>query len=57
LAVPHFPGPEKTQRCQATTVSGSTMASAERQPLQMRESQTHHKRSNGFNFGRFLADR
>jgi uncharacterized protein YcbX len=44
-------------RCQATTVSGSTMASAERQPLQTRESQTHNKRSNGVNFGRFLEDR
>jgi hypothetical protein len=29
----------------------------ERQPLQMRQSQTHNKRSNGVNFGRFLADR
>jgi hypothetical protein len=36
--------------------SGSTRASAERQPLQMRESQTHNKRSNGVNFGRFLED-
>jgi len=47
----------KPLRCQATTVSGSTMASAERQPLQMRESQTHNKRSDGVNFGRFLEDR
>ena len=31
--------------------------SADRQPLQMRESQTHNRRSTGVNFGRFLADR
>jgi hypothetical protein len=33
------------------------MANAERQSLQMRENQTHNKRSHGVNFGRFLADR
>jgi len=47
----------KLLRCHATTVSGLTMASADRQPLQMRESQTHNRRSTGVNFGRFLADR
>jgi hypothetical protein len=33
------------------------MASAERQPLQMRDSQTHNRRTPGVNFGRFLAAR
>jgi len=47
----------KPARCQAMTVSGLTMASAERQSLQMRENQTHNKRSHGDNSGRFLADR
>src|SRR5271165_3734731 len=47
----------KPLRCQATTVSGRTMASAERQPLQMRDSQTHNRRSTRVNFGRFLTDR
>jgi hypothetical protein len=37
----------KPLRCQAMTVSGSTMASAERQSLQTRDSQTHNRRSNG----------
>jgi len=47
----------KPLRCQARTVSGSTMASAERQSLQMRESQTHIRRSTRVNFDRFLEDR
>jgi hypothetical protein len=47
---------QKPLRCQATTVSGSTTASAERQSLQMRDSQTHNRRSPGVSFGRFLAD-
>jgi hypothetical protein len=47
----------KPLRCQATTVSGRTMANAERQPLQMRDSQTHNRRSTRVNFGRFLMDR
>src|SRR5229473_6191112 len=47
----------KPARCQATTVSGLTMTSAKRQSLQMRDSQTHNRRSPGVNLGRFLADR
>ena|ERR1700730_13586068 len=43
----------KPARCQEMTVSGLTMASAERQ---MRDSQTHNRRSPEVNFGRFLAD-
>jgi Transposase IS116/IS110/IS902 family len=45
------------RRCQARSVSGLTMVSAERQPLQMRQSQTHNKRSARVSFGRFLEDR
>src|SRR5437016_7970216 len=44
-------------RCQATTVSGLTMASVERQSRQIRESPTHNRRSSGVNWRRFLADR
>jgi hypothetical protein len=44
-------------RYQATTVSGLTMAKAERQSLQMRDNQTNNRRSDGVNFGRFLAQR
>jgi hypothetical protein len=47
----------KPARCQAMTVSGCTMASAERQSLQMRHSNTHTWRSPAVNLGRFLADR
>ena len=47
----------KPARCEATTVSGSTMASAECQSRQTRDSQTHNWRSPDVNFGRFLADR
>jgi hypothetical protein len=43
----------KPLRCQATTVSGLTMASAERESLQMRESQTHNRRSTEVNSGDF----
>jgi hypothetical protein len=43
----------KPARCQAMTVFGLTMASAERQSLQTRDSQTHNKRSPEVNFGRF----
>jgi hypothetical protein len=60
LAASHLPGPEQAKtgtRCQATTVSGLAMASAERQSRQMRDSQTQNRRSPGVNFGRFLADR
>jgi hypothetical protein len=42
----------KPLRCQATTVSGSMIASAERQSLQMRKNQTHNRRSTGVNFRR-----
>src|SRR6516164_10441426 len=47
----------KPARCQATTVSGRTMASAERQSRQTRDRKTHSMRSPAVNFGRFLADR
>jgi hypothetical protein len=47
----------KPARCQATTVSGLTMANAERQSPQIRDSQTHKRRSTGVNRGRFLAER
>ena len=47
----------KPARCQAKTVSGLTMARAGRQSRQMRDSQTHNRRSAGVNFGRFLDDR
>jgi hypothetical protein len=60
LAAPHLPGPEPAKagtRCQATTVSGLTMARAERQSLQRRDSQTHNRRSAGVNLQRFLAER
>src|SRR6516225_7831667 len=46
----------KPARCQATTVSGLTMASAERQSRQRRERQIHKRRSPEVNFRRFAAD-
>src|SRR5882762_10199982 len=46
----------KPARCQATTVSGLTMASAERQSRQRRDRQTHNRRSPDVNFKRFAAD-
>src|SRR5215475_4432465 len=46
----------KPARCQAMTVSGLTIASAERQSLQRRDRQIHNRRSLEVNFGRFLAD-
>ena len=46
----------KPARCQATTVSGLTMASAERQSRQRRERQIQNRRSAAVNFGRFAAD-
>src|SRR5438445_3863704 len=46
----------KPARCQAMTVSGLTIASAERQSLQRRDRQIHNRRSLKVNFGRFLAD-
>jgi hypothetical protein len=39
------------------TVSGWSMASAERQSVHMRDGKTHKRRSTGVNLGRFLADR
>jgi hypothetical protein len=47
----------KPARCQAMTVSGLTMARAERQSRQRRDRQIHNKRSPEVNFGRFLAAR
>ena len=46
----------KPARCQATTVSGLTMANAERQSRQRWEKQIHKRRSPEVNFGRFAAD-
>jgi hypothetical protein len=46
----------KPARCQATTVSGLTMTSAERHLRQSRDKQIHNKRSPGVKFGRFLMD-
>jgi len=42
-------------RCQAMTVSGLTMVSAERQPRQRRDRQIHKRRSAEVNFRRFAA--
>ena len=42
-------------RCQAMTVSGLTMVSAERQPRQRRDRQIHNRRSAEVNFRRFAA--
>jgi hypothetical protein len=47
---------QKPARCQAMTVSGLTMANAERQSHQRRDRQTHNIRSPEVNFGRFTAD-
>ena len=46
----------KAARCQATTVSGLTMANAERQSRQRRDRQIHSRRSPAVNLGRFPAD-
>src|SRR5207247_10155900 len=46
----------KAARCQATTVSGLTMANAERQSRQRRDRQIQSRRSPVVNFGRFPAD-
>src|SRR5207249_3849940 len=46
----------KAARCQATTVSGLTMANAERQSRHRRDRQIHSRRSPAVNFGRFPAD-
>jgi len=42
-------------RCQAMTVSGLTMVSAECQPRQRRDRQIHNRRSAEVNFRRFAA--
>jgi len=59
LAAPHLPAPEpaKAGTMPGQTVSGLTMARAERQSRQVRDSQTHNRRSAGVNFGRFFAER
>lgn len=44
-------------RCQATTVSGFTITSPDRQSVQTRESQTHNSRSAAYNRGRFFTER
>jgi hypothetical protein len=44
-------------RCQAITVSGFTITSAERQSDHTRDSQTHRSRSGACSCGRFFADR
>jgi hypothetical protein len=44
----------KPARCQGTTVSGLTMASAERQPRQRRDRQIHNRRSPRSISGAFL---
>src|SRR5256884_7728404 len=46
----------KAAPCQATTVSGLTMANAERQSRQRRDRQIQSRRSPAGNFGRFPAD-
>ena len=46
----------KPARCQAKTVSGLIMASAERQSRQKRDRKIHNRRSVEVHFGRFLAD-
>ncbi|MCU1316018.1 MAG: hypothetical protein JWN63_1340 [Candidatus Acidoferrum typicum] len=46
----------KPARCQATTVSGLTMANAERQSRQRWDRQIHNRRSPEVKLGRFLAD-
>jgi len=51
-----FQNRQKPARCQAMTVSGLTMARAERQSHQRRERQIHNRRSPEVNFGRFLLD-
>jgi hypothetical protein len=43
-------------RCQARTVSGLTMANAERQSCHRRERQIQNRRSPEVNFGRLAGD-
>ena len=52
-------GPEETKALAMPghDCLGLTMASAARQSLQMRDRQTHNRRSPAVNFGRFLAHR
>jgi hypothetical protein len=47
----------KPFRCQAMTVSGLTMTSADRQPAQTPDNHAQKKRSATVNLGRFLAER
>src|SRR5262249_44680467 len=47
----------KPLRCQAMTVSGWTMARAERQSLQTRDRMSHNRRSAGVSFGRCFTER
>ena len=47
----------KPLRCQAMTVSGLTMTSADRQSAQAPDNHAQNKRSATVNFGRFLAER
>src|SRR5215472_17344418 len=52
----HHRTTRKPARCQARTVSGLTMASAEHQSRQRRERQIHKRRSPEVNFKCFAAD-
>src|SRR6516165_12200928 len=53
----HVQNKQKPLRCQATTVSGWTMARAERQSLQTRDRMSHNRRSAGVSFGRCFTER
>jgi hypothetical protein len=53
----HVQKRRKPWRCRPITVSGLTMASAERQSRQIRHRTTHKNRSTGFKRGRFFAVR
>jgi hypothetical protein len=57
LRIFHVQKRRNALRCQAITVSGFTITSAERQPAHTRDSQTHRSRSGACNCGRFFADR
>ena len=49
----HVQNSRKPLRCQAITVSGLTITSADRQSSHTRDNQTHKNRSVGANFARF----
>jgi 2-polyprenyl-6-methoxyphenol hydroxylase-like FAD-dependent oxidoreductase len=58
LVAAHLPKVQNRRnpaRCQAMTVSGLTMVSAERQPRQRRGRQIHNRSSAEVNFRRFAA--